>query len=808
MTAFMTDDSLKDMQNWRNLQTFGTVAEGEYLGVMPEDYEKLKESAAFTDISYRIYLGSVAGEGGVRTEVYYAPEKAADWCFHGMVEGQWPMLADELVVDEIYASDRELKTGDLVELDVTVDGHRIQEEFRVSGICSSNRVSGISSLFVSEAFAREAVGRKALTVYCRFPYTEFSENLLLQVWKAAIPGVEPVYHLNAAYSEGDNQKISGTNFLLGFLFFVVVYLAIYTLYSISLAKDVKLFACLKMQGVTAAQCATILWVQFAYIYSAALALGVCLGVGVCKTMVPFFMNDRFQSADAVGIFRWENILYAAAIVLFAGVMGVRKPLKILRKMPPIHAAVFSEFQKNQRRSGKAVKMSIFRLALRGLGRNPRRFWLVSMSTFAAVFLFTCIVNLVETETASYIASRQQPADFLIGTREFCNYYLDSLSEDRIGHSPFSQGGDRWSMGIDLVNQVERHCPEAQIQPFYYTFGINLNEEISGRLEALLRDGKIAERDSLGRSYYEEQLSDRAKANYRSFWTEMRYYVNFDVLEECRVLEGTLDEDKFESGNYVVMISNQTFAGSGTLYHVGETVCLDHFPEGVSYVRQKDGYLEIQGGIAQEYEVMAVVDQVPLMCAYLGAPLVIFLPACNIPEEDGMYQLCAIGVNAEDTAALEPVIKQIVYAAGEDLYYLSYEVIREEAAEAVRMIWILGGSLALVVAAMAGINFVNYMLTGIMERTEELTILRAIGMTQRQLCAMLRWENLIVSAGAALCGFGVGMAGCGILFGSCWTEVFQVCKLNPIPGLILIVVLAVLACVCSERNARMEIRQHD
>ncbi|MCM1325708.1 MAG: extracellular solute-binding protein [Bacteroidales bacterium] len=801
MSVFTTMDSMALMLRQQNFKNFGTVAEGQYFGVTEEQYEKLRAQSAFTDISYKAHIGYVSEDAGIRTQISYAQPLVCEWCFNGLLQGKWAVKKDEIVVDEIYASHRELEVGDIIELDVKINENTLTNEFLVTGICQGNQALGVSNLYVSEDFLRN-VGMGVMTVYCRFPYTEASDNLLLSAWEKAVPDADCDTMSNPVYGMDKNgSSNSYMTFLLLFASFLAVYLTIYTLYYISVVRDVKLFGQMKLLGVTKGQCSLILGLQALRQYVTALLFGTVFGLGICGVLVPLALQNYFKGVDGICVFRPEHILYAALAALAAVLMGIRKPIKILEKVGPVHADVFSGAVK-VKKERKPVKMSVLRMAKRNIGRNGRRTFLAAASVCVMVLLFTCLVNLVETATASYMLYRKQPADFLIGTREYCDSLL-GLSEERTGHSPLGMSGDIWEMDERVADSLKEQCGDASIQTYYYTYGISINEEqeITRRVEALLQNGEMPEGDNaLGKAYYERQIAEREKANHKPFWTEMRYYVDFEALEECKALEGTLDREKFESGDYVVMVSNLTFPDNGTVYHAGERLKLDSFPDGVKYVKQDNAYTDIQGAVTKEYEVMAVVDEVPLMCAFLDATLVTFLPSANIPKADGMYRLCAVAVNTPDVSGTEPVVEQIVSRAGSDMYYLSYEVIKKEASEMLNLIYLFGGGLAAVTAVMAGISFFNHVMMGLIERKEEFVVLRIIGMTRRQLAAMLKWENLLVVTGSALTGFFAGTAGCYLVFNALGSgdmadsAMFQICKLNPIPAVLFILVLTALACL--------------
>lgn len=65
-----------------------------------------------------------------------------------------------------------------------------------------------------------------------------------------------------------------------------------------------------------------------------------------------------------------------------------------------------------------------------------------------------------------------------------------------------------------------------------------------------------------------------------------------------------------------------------------------------------------------------------------------------------------------------------------------------------MFLLLGGALSFIVGLVGVLNFFNAILTGIIARQRELAVLQAVGMTGKQLRAMLVWEGLLYALGAA------------------------------------------------------------
>jgi putative ABC transport system permease protein len=97
----------------------------------------------------------------------------------------------------------------------------------------------------------------------------------------------------------------------------------------------------------------------------------------------------------------------------------------------------------------------------------------------------------------------------------------------------------------------------------------------------------------------------------------------------------------------------------------------------------------------------------------------------------------------------------------------------------------------IVIALLGIG--NTLALSIFERTRELGVLRAVGMTRRQLRSTIRWESVII----ALQGTALGLV-IGVFFGWALVEALSAEGLNtlsiPVPSIAAVVVLAALAGV--------------
>jgi len=128
---------------------------------------------------------------------------------------------------------------------------------------------------------------------------------------------------------------------------------------------------------------------------------------------------------------------------------------------------------------------------------------------------------------------------------------------------------------------------------------------------------------------------------------------------------------------------------------------------------------------------------------------------NVPQQLDLMVL----VTAEDGADLGAVEDGLVAAVGE---YPNVEVqdqtaFRDMYAGFVNQILNLITALLLMAVIIAIFGIVNTLSLSIYERTRELGLLRAVGMTRRQTRSMVRWEAVIISVMGAVFGVMIGIA---------------------------------------------------
>ena len=121
-------------------------------------------------------------------------------------------------------------------------------------------------------------------------------------------------------------------------------------------------------------------------------------------------------------------------------------------------------------------------------------------------------------------------------------------------------------------------------------------------------------------------------------------------------------------------------------------------------------------------------------------------------------LVAIGlVKLADGADLDDVKGAIDTALADhpDAKVLDRDSFEKEASGSIDQLLVFVTVMLLLAVMIALLGIVNTLALSVFERTRELGLLRAVGMTRGQVRAMVRWESVVISLIGAMTGAGLG-----------------------------------------------------
>lgn len=176
-------------------------------------------------------------------------------------------------------------------------------------------------------------------------------------------------------------------------------------------------------------------------------------------------------------------------------------------------------------------------------------------------------------TGKLIDRRSLPSAFLIGEEWYCKHVSETQDGDLYDYPPHVDKDNAWAIDRNTYYELWDALPDAEVTPVFYNYGYNFSEDVTGRVKQDLQADTIADADYGGKSLYQKILNNWENPTHTPYWDEMRYYITYETLAKCKVLEGELDYEKWMSGNYVVMGANPLMKDNGTLYHAGDRVTL-------------------------------------------------------------------------------------------------------------------------------------------------------------------------------------------------------------------------------------------
>ena len=259
-------------------------------------------------------------------------------------------------------------------------------------------------------------------------------------------------------------------------------------------------------------------------------------------------------------------------------------------------------------------------------------------------------------------------------------------------------------------------------------------------------------EKLGTGWMSERENGDIRLSIRGFPADKLHLEE----ENIHVIEGSLDEEKFADGGYVIYNqgTNQSNSEAG-LIHAGQVL---HFS---IYDPDRGQYVD------KEAEVLAVVERSNPFPTGLLASAALAFPDKVFQEIYSGYQNMVGIVQADAIKELtEEEYAQVEKAVQDSFnYQLSIEskVMRREAERSEKSSMIVIGLFLSGVFGMIGIcNVVNTLVTSVLSRKIEFAAMQSVGMTKKQMRAMLCREGLLLSGLSVLAAIPLGAFFCYML----------------------------------------------
>lgn len=811
--------------------------------VTKEQYEKIIADPMVKKSSYSILIGYAENIIKRQAEIrYLSTEKALpDW-FITLEEGRMPIEEDEIIVDTFVMDALKVShhIGEKISLVIPFLGEKIEKEFTISGYYKGDSIAHASEIFVSEAFwtklkgnwtdadfiawaeehpESEDTGLIAGNVF--FSNASNIEKKVQTIIKNAgyIPEEEIEYGVNWAYMSNRMESVDLLSALLiiGALLVILTtgYLIIYNIFQISVMSDIRFYGLLKTIGTTKKQLQGFIIRQVCLLSMIGIPIGLLLGYVVGRAGVPIAISFLAYKDMKLSLeFDPIIFLFGALFSMITVFLSCRKPGKIAGMVSPVEAVKYTEGMElekqkiyNKKKAGKRNRRKIERqtkkamqktrkhrefslisMAFANLGRNKKKTRIVILAISLSIILLTLIITGVGSFQIEQFLEQRIAGDIMIESANVLSTVIRNSD---------------YELDKEYVELARAQQGILEENEMWVGFGksVKLDEKGKERYKKLDEKGKLN---------HEEYAEYRIQETYTSGLLGGYVYGYTDgLLKNLKVIEGTLDIDKFQSGDYILLERN--FLGAeeielkDLLYHPGEKMTISSITKNSKAREIKDESGELidivyEDQEEKEYEVMAIVTLPYSMNLhrYTSNAMDVILPKKEFTEESGMNNICfahSFQLEKEQIEAFEEAVKDYTENQNPYMGYVSKRSLKEQFMGMVNAVAVIGIVLASVIAFIGILNFINAVFTGIISRKREFAMLQSIGMTTKQLQEMIICEGISYVVMAGIISFCFGSLFSYVVLRAlnnvivCFEYHFQI-----LPFLIMFPVLAIIAII--------------
>lgn len=762
-----------------NFRQVGGFSHGGFKYMTQAQFNELKDDPLISLWGERRYLGMPTEEpfNKSHVEVSFADANEAHWMFCDPVEGSLPQEGTDQAATDTHVLELlgiKPEIGAEFTLTFDVDGHETTQTFTLCGWWEYDEAIVANHVLIPESRVNEVLAEVGVN-------PDNPDDGMTGRWNLDVMLKSGSRHIerdlnqileNYGYQSenaGDNYIDTGVNWgytgarmsdlvdpmtviaIAGVILLIVFtgYLIIYNVFQISVAGDIRFYGLLKTIGTTPRQLRRIIRLQALALSAVGIPIGLVLGWLIGGQLTPVIVARLNGIMPMTSVSPWIFAI-SAAFALLTVLISCRKPGRMAARVSPVEAVRYTEgsSEKARAKGRKARKVSPFTMAWANLGRSKGKTVVTVLSLSLAVVLLTVTVNFAGGFDMDKYVSNFTASDFIVANAGKFQTSTVFSDEQALPQS-----------AIDAINA------QGGITDSGVVYG-----QTFGALEYVTEDWF---RQNKERLYTPEEmdnlirLTDRNEAGLLADSVQLSGMSPF-ALDHLTVLEGELSA-LYETGSRAIAAvyfedeygnidRNSHWARLGdtvTLRYVEESEFYDpdtgevwaayeDIPDGANWVERPVQYRDV------DYTVAALVA-VPsaLSYRYYGSDEFILNDQTFVQDsgtDSVMYY--AFDTTDEANAAMESFLADYTENVNPELDYESKATYAGEFESMRSMFLLLGGALSFIVGLVGVLNFFNAILTGIIARQRELAVLQAVGMTGRQLRAMLIWEGLLYALGAA------------------------------------------------------------
>lgn len=687
--------------------------------VTDDAYARIRKSPRVFEAGSGIRLADMRdAPGAADLQLFTFDDQMARWMRCFPAQGRMPESAREIVVSDQYLRDRGLSypLDEPLTLTYSIEGESYTDRFTVTGVYEMSGqplhvILASDALYQNICRELERRGIAPGDAVSRMAGVRFSSRGNVRRIMSRLIAEEAL-----SFDEGELflNDVSvfdgiGPGALLAFGALILAlmltgYLFISNIFRICIPADARFYGRLSTNGVTKKEIGRIFVRQNRLLFLAAAILALLVGYAFASAVLPGIINTYTtlqvkQRADPMIFVLSLAFSYATVRV------SERGPLRLAKNAAPIE---MKKYTGNYPRIKAAdSKSCLNKFAMRHLRSDRVKVVMVCISLALGILLSGAFYTIVAGFDEEEYVRGDLDADFLIAKKPvFTNPNLNLYSYERTSAeelAPYKSLPGIVSAGGGSSSHVCLFPSEEVWNAFVSVVGESLYST----------PGQMV--------------------------TEV-YGLDDLLLEALTPIDGEIDPALFHTGNYVLLdpILSDDNTNRTACYAPGETVTIPFL-----------------SGEEKTYTVMAVVESLPYSLSLPGR-----YQASNLylPREEWMrrehrndYYMYAFHVSPQFHEQWDDVLTQMEARTGGRLAYRSAKTSAEDARDYTNGLKLAGALLSLILLSMGILNFINCTAGGIYSRRRELSVLQSMGLSRREIRALLIREGMLFMAGGFVPG---------------------------------------------------------
>lgn len=780
--------SVNDSVQESNFRQVGGYAHGAFKYLTEKQVNELKNDPLIREYGLRRIVGMPQKEPFQKShvEVSWCDPNEAEWLYLNPVEGHLPKEGTmEAATDTrvLKLLGVEPKLGARFTMTFMVDGKETTRTFTLSGWWEYDEAIVANHVLIPESRVEEIFneletkGEDEMTTYWGMDVM-FCNSLhigqdMLKVLDNHGYQTEDKSKENYV-STGINWAYTGSQLaenldpaavlaIAAMLLLIIFtgYLIIYNVFQISVVGDIRFYGLLKTIGTTGHQIRRMIRMQALLLSFFGIPFGLILGYGLGIKLVPVILKEM-DGIMAVKVSANPAIfLGAAAFALFTVLISCKRPGRIAARISPVEAVRYTQGNtkslKKKKYRKKQSGASLFQMAWANLWRSPGRTALTILSLSLAVVLLNLTVVFTNGfDMDKYL--RNAVADFVVGDSRYF----------QTGFGMFDNG---WAVDESVIAAINAQGGIAGGGRIYGASYEGVQQFVTeSYYRSILGQWNPKENVDWAVAHEEKLLDGRLAMNVQLYGMEAF------ALDRLKVLKGDIGKLYEPGGRYVAAVYRTDDYGNPvrdsnwanikdtvTLRYVeeyeyydpttGEVLNPDKLPENQAFLTRPVKYAD------RDYEVAALVA-VPgaLSYRYYNNNQFILNGDTFVKDSgtDAVLQY-SFDITEEQSPVMEEFLEDYTNQVNTKYDYESKGTYMESFESLRSMFLLVGCMLSSIVGLIGILNFLNAVLTGIITRKREFAMLQSVGMTGRQLKAVLIYEGICYAAGAVFGSFAFTVA---------------------------------------------------